>query len=138
MNLFFNLNEINIAAEFIIEKSDFKLILFEGEIGSGKTTLIKKICQSMRVKNTVSSPTFPVLNIYDSDVGNIFHADLYRVDNIKDLNELGFFDILNLDNWVFIEWPDKFKKIFDENFTIVKIDKMSENERKLTITNYEF
>jgi len=138
MNLFFNLNEINIASEFIIENSDFKLILFEGEIGSGKTTLIKKICQNMRVEDTVSSPTFPVLNIYNSDVGNIFHADLYRVENIKDLNELGFFDILNLDNWVFIEWPNKFKKIFDENFTIVKIDKMSENERKLTITNHEF
>ena len=138
MNLFFNLNEINIATEFIIENSDFKLILFEGEIGSGKTTLIKKICQNMRVEDTVSSPTFPVLNIYDSEVGNIFHADLYRVENIKDLNELGFFDILNLDNWVFIEWPNKFKKIFDENFTIVKIDKMSENERKLTITNHEF
>jgi len=138
MNLFFNLNEINIATEFIIENSNFKLILFEGEIGSGKTTLIKKICQNMRVEDTVSSPTFPVLNIYDSEVGNIFHADLYRVENIKDLNELGFFDILNLDNWVFIEWPNKFKKIFDENFTIVKIDKMSENERKLTITNHEF
>ncbi len=138
MNLFFNLNEINIATEFIIENSNFKLILFEGEIGSGKTTLIKKICQNMRVEDTVSSPTFPVLNIYNSDVGNIFHADLYRVENIKDLNELGFFDILNLDNWVFIEWPNKFKKIFDENFTIVKIDKMSENERKLTITNHEF
>lgn len=138
MNLFFNLNEINIATEFIIENSNFKLILFEGEIGSGKTTLIKKICQNMRVEDTVSSPTFPVLNIYDSNVGNIFHADLYRVENIKDLNELGFFDILNLDNWVFIEWPNKFKKIFDENFTIVKIEKMSENERKLTITNHEF
>ena len=138
MNLFFNLNEINIATEFIIENSNFKLILFEGEIGSGKTTLIKKICQNMRVEDTVSSPTFPVLNIYNSDVGNIFHADLYRVENIKDLNELGFFDILNLDNCVFIEWPNKFKKIFDENFTIVKIDKMSENERKLTITNHEF
>ena len=138
MNLFFNLNEINIASRFIIENSEFKLILFEGEIGSGKTTLIKKICQNMRVEDTVSSPTFPVLNIYNSDVGNIFHADLYRVENIKDLNELGFFDILNLDNWVFIEWPNKFKKIFEENFTIVKIDKMSENERKLTITNHEF
>ena len=138
MNLFFNLNEINIATEFIIENSDFKLILFEGEIGSGKTTLIKKICQSMRVEDTVSSPTFPVLNIYDSDVGNIFHADLYRVENIKDLNELGFFDILNLDNWVFIEWPNNFKKIFEENYTIVKIDKMSEHERKLTITNHDF
>ena len=138
MNLFFNLNEINIASEFIIENSDFKLILFEGEIGSGKTTLIKKICQSFRVEDNVSSPTFPVLNIYHSDVGNIFHADLYRVDNVKDLNELGFFDILNLDNWIFIEWPDKFKKIFDENYTIVKIDKMSEHKRKLTITNHEF
>ncbi len=138
MNLFFNLNEINIASRFIIENSEFKLILFEGEIGSGKTTLIKKICQIFRVKDTVSSPTFPVLNIYHSDVGNIFHADLYRVENIKDLNELGFFDILNLDNWIFIEWPNKFKKIFDENFTIVKIDKMSEHKRKLTITNYEF
>lgn len=92
----------------------------------------------MRVEDTVSSPTFPVLNIYNSKVGNIFHADLYRVENIKDLNELGFFDILNLDNWVFIEWANKFKKIFNENFTIVKIDKMSENERKLTITNHEF
>ncbi len=138
MNLFFNLNEINIASEFIIENSDFKLILFEGEIGSGKTTLIKKICQSFHVEDTVSSPTFPVLNIYDSNVGNIFHADLYRVENIKDLNELGFFDILNLDNWIFIEWPNKFKKIFEKNFTIVKIDKMSENKRKLTITNHEF
>lgn len=138
MNLFFNLNEINIASEFIIENSDFKLILFEGEIGSGKTTLIKKICQSFHVEDTVSSPTFPVLNIYDSNVGNIFHADLYRVENIKDLNELGFFDILNLDNWIFIEWPNKFKKIFEMNFTIVKIDKMSENKRKLTITNHEF
>lgn len=138
MNLFFNLNEINIASEFIIENSDFKLILFEGEIGSGKTTLIKKICQSFHVEDTVSSPTFPVLNIYPSNVGNIFHADLYRVENIKDLNELGFFDILNLDNWIFIEWPNKFKKIFEKNFTIVKIDKMSENKRKLTITNHEF
>ena len=138
MNLFFNSNEINIATEFIIENSNFKLILFEGEVGSGKTTLIKKICQNMRVEDTVSSPTFPVLNIYNSKVGNIFHADLYRVENIKDLNELGFFDILNLDNWVFIEWANKFKKIFNENFTIVKIDKMSENERKLTITNHEF
>jgi len=138
MNLFFNLNEINMASEFIIENSDFKLILFEGEIGSGKTTLIKKICQSFQVEDTVSSPTFPVLNIYDSNVGNIFHADLYRVENIKDLNELGFFDILNLDNWIFIEWPNKFKKIFEKNFTIVKIDKMSENKRKLTITNHEF
>ncbi len=126
------------ASEFIIENSDFKLILFEGEIGSGKTTLIKKICQSFHVEDTVSSPTFPVLNIYDSNVGNIFHADLYRVENIKDLNELGFFDILNLDNWIFIEWPNKFKKIFEKNFTIVKIDKMSENKRKLTITNHEF
>ena len=138
MNLFFNSNEINIATEFIIENSNFKLILFEGEVGSGKTTLIKKICQNMRVEDTVSSPTFPVLNVYNSKVGNIFHADLYRVENIKDLNELGFFDILNLDNWVFIEWANKFKKIFNENFTIVKIDKMSENERKLTITNHEF
>ena len=92
----------------------------------------------MRVEDTVSSPTFPVLNIYNSDVGNIFHADLYWVENIKDLNELGFFDILILDNWIFIEWPDKFKKIFDENYTIVKIDKMSEHKRKLTITNHEF
>ncbi len=138
MNLFFNLNEINIASEFIIENSNFKLILFEGEIGSGKTTLIKKICQNMRVKDTISSPTFPVLNIYDSAFGKIFHADLYRVEDIKDLNELGFFDILSLDNWIFVEWPNKFKKIFEENFTIIKIDKISENKRKLKLTNREF
>ena len=89
--------------------------------------------------NKVSSPTFPILNIYDNGkYGNIFHVDLFRVNNISDLNELGFYEILDLPNWIFIEWPDKFKKIFDKNHTLIKIKEISKNKRKLSLTNHEF
>ena len=80
-------------------------LLFSGSPGTGKTTLIKNLCLKLGSTENVSSPTFPILNIYEDKKIKIYHADLYRVKNIKDLNELGFFEIINNDNWLFIEWP---------------------------------
>jgi|TARA_B100001093_G_scaffold28471_1_gene24930 tRNA threonylcarbamoyladenosine biosynthesis protein TsaE len=139
VDISYSLNSIQDASNFIVNKCKSKLILFEGDLGSGKTTLIKRICTDLGTNNTVSSPTFPILNIYDNGKhGNIFHVDLFRVDNISDLNELGFYEVLDLPNWIFIEWPDKFKKIFDKNHTLIKIKVISKNKRKLSLTNHEF
>ena len=139
MEISYKLKEINKARDFILNNSLYKLILFEGDLGLGKTTLIKNICQFLGSSDIISSPTFPMLNIYlDKKDEEIFHADLYRVDNISDLNELGFIEILENDSWIFVEWPNKFKNIFQKNYTLLQLTEISNNERKIKIINHEF
>ena len=139
MEISYKLEEINKACEFILNNSLYKLILFEGDLGLGKTTLIKNLCQFLGSSDNISSPTFPILNIYQGKKDEeIFHADLYRVDNLSDLNELGFIEILDNDSWVFVEWPNKFKNIFKKNYTLLQLKEISNNERKIKIINHEF
>ena len=138
MDITYKLDTIDYASKFIINNCKSKLILFEGGLGSGKTTLIKQICRDLGSNNNVSSPSYPILNIYNCKDGNIFHADLYRVKDISDLNELGFSEILDLPNWIFVEWSNKFKNTFDKNHTLLKIRSISNNKRKLSLSNYDF
>ena len=96
----------------LIKKHD--LILLKGELGSGKTTFTRSIINSKYFANDINhivpSPTFNLLQIYEFGNRKIGHADLYRVENIKDLNEIGFFDIVNTNDWLFVEWPKKIKQ----------------------------
>ena len=138
MEISYKLEEINKACDFVLNNSLNKLILFEGDLGLGKTTLIKNICRVLGSSDNISSPTFPILNIYMCKDEEIFHADLYRVDNISDLNELGFIEILDNDNWTFVEWPNKFKNIFKKNYTLLQLKEISKNERKIKIINHGF
>ncbi len=138
MIFYYNLSEINEACKFIFENSNCKIILFEGDLGSGKTTLIKNLCYELGSVDNVSSPTFPILNIYDNKKNKIYHADLYRVENIKDLNEIGFFDIVNTNDWLFVEWPKKIIDLIDKPFSIVNIDIEDDNMRKIELKTNEF
>ncbi len=138
MEISYKLEEINKACDFVLNNSLNKLILFEGDLGLGKTTLIKNICRVLGSSDNISSPTFPILNIYKCKDEEIFHADLYRVDNISDLNELGFIEILDNDNWTFVEWPNKFKNIFKKNYTLLQLKEISKYERKIKIINHGF
>ena len=138
MIFYYSLSEINEACKFIFENSNSKIILFEGDLGSGKTTLIKNLCYELGSIDNVSSPTFPVLNIYNNKKNKIYHADLYRVENIKDLNEIGFFDIVNTNDWLFVEWPKKIIDLIDKPFSIVNIDIEDDNMRKIELKTNEF
>tara|TARA_B100001758_G_scaffold53267_1_gene43655 strand:- start:21 stop:431 length:411 start_codon:yes stop_codon:yes gene_type:complete len=131
----YSLSKINEACKFIFENSNSKIILFEGDLGSGKTTLIKNLCYELGSIDNVSSPTFPILNIYDNKKNKIYHADLYRVENIQDLNEIGFFDIVNTNDWLFIEWPKKIINLIDKPFLMVKINIEDDNRRKIELKN---
>ena len=88
-------------------------------------------------KDNISSPTFPILNIYESCNEKIYHADLYRIDNILDLNEIGFFDIINEKKWIFIEWPKKIIEYFEHPYSHIKIKIDDSKKRTLEIKNYE-
>ena len=138
MIFYYSLSEINEACKFIFENSNGKIILFEGDLGSGKTTLIKNLCYELGSIDNVSSPTFPILNIYDNKKNTIYHADLYRVENIKDLNEIGFFDIVNTNDWLFVEWPKKIIDLIDKPFSLVKINIEDEKMRKIELKTNEF
>ena len=135
MIFYYSLSEINEACKFIFKNSNSKIILFEGDLGTGKTTLIKNLCYELGSADNVSSPTFPILNIYDNKKNKIYHADLYRVKNINDLNEIGFFDIINTNDWLFVEWPKKIIDLIDKPFSIVNINIEDDNKRKIELKN---
>ena len=133
----YHLKEIHYASDFILENIKSKTVIFDGDLGSGKTTLIKNISIKIGSKDNISSPTFPILNIYESNNEKIYHADLYRIDNILDLNEIGFFDIINEKKWIFIEWPKKIIKYFEYPYSHIKIKIDDSKKRTLEIKNYE-
>jgi tRNA threonylcarbamoyladenosine biosynthesis protein TsaE len=104
----FCLDEKNISqiADFIIKLLvKKKLLLIFGDLGSGKTTLVKEIGKLIAVKDNISSPSFNILNIYDSSIGEIYHYDFYRLNNKEELVHIDFYDAL-LSKICIIEWPD--------------------------------
>ncbi len=137
MKFNYRLPEILDASKFIFENINSRIILFQGDLGSGKTTLIKFLCADLGINENMSSPTFPILNIYKNEKTTIYHADLYRLSNVNDLNEIGFFDIINSGEWVFIEWPNIVLDFINKPHSIVSIEILENNFRKLHLKKNE-
>ena len=137
MELIYSYKNIHNFAKKIRPLLKHKLVFVEGKIGSGKTTLIKQICRELGFKDRVTSPTFPLLNIYKNNKKNIFHADLYRISNIDEINQLGFYEIMESKNWFFIEWPELLFDITDFPYTKIKIKNLDHHNRIVTLTYNE-
>ncbi|WAC02378.1 tRNA (adenosine(37)-N6)-threonylcarbamoyltransferase complex ATPase subunit type 1 TsaE [Lacinutrix neustonica] len=105
MQITYTLDELDLVANKIIEKSTSKVLLFDAEMGMGKTTLIKAIVRALGSKDTVSSPTFSLVNEYQLNKRQVYHFDLYRVETEEELYDFGIEDYLNKDAWLLIEWP---------------------------------
>lgn len=106
-----------------------KVFLFDAEMGNGKTTFIKSVCQYFGVTSTMSSPTYSIVNEYDSLNGKIFHFDLYRIKHITELYDIGFEEYFDDKSHVFIEWPD-LAIPFVDSYILIKI-KIDSNNRYL-------
>jgi tRNA threonylcarbamoyladenosine biosynthesis protein TsaE len=107
-------DELLAAAEKLLKLNN-KIFLFYGEMGAGKTTFIKSICQALGVADTVSSPTFSIVNEYDSPHGPVFHFDFYRLKTETEAMDLGYEEYLYSGNYCFIEWPEKIPNLLPEN-----------------------
>ena len=138
MEFVYSYNTIDNFAKKIIPLLKYKLVFLEGELGSGKTTLIKQFCKELGFKNQVTSPTFPLLNIYKNNEKNIYHADLYRLKNIDEINELGFYEVMESNNWFFVEWPELLYGVIDFPYTKIKIKNVDDISRIVTLTYNEF
>ena len=138
MEFVYTYDTIHNFAKKITPLLKYKLVFLEGELGSGKTTLIKQFCKELGFKNQVTSPTFPLLNIYKNNQKNIYHADLYRLKNIDEINELGFYEVMESNNWFFVEWPELLYGVIDFPYTKIKIKIVDDISRIITLTYNEF
>ena len=132
-NISYKIDEINSAAKEILSLDNCsKIYVFIGEMGSGKTTLIKSLVKELGYKGNVNSPTFSIINEY-SNGNKIFHFDFYRINDKNELLDLGIEEYINSDHWCFIEWPDLIIDLLPEGFIKLNLETISENERKITI-----
>lgn len=130
-----NINELPIAAKQILEiAGKEKILVFYGEMGAGKTTLINKIAEILGVKESTSSPTFSIVNEYQTVKGDlIYHFDFYRIKNENEAYDFGYEDYFYSDEYCMIEWPEKIPNLLPEHYLEIKIEAINENERSIKI-----
>ena len=128
MNINYSLNEIQKVADKLAKEVNSDIILISGEVGAGKTTLIKEMLKTLKVNDNVNSPTFSIINEYLNEDNNIiYHIDLYRIKNIDELHSIGFFEYLESDNLCFIEWGDIIEKHIKDRYNKFLIEKRGDN-----------
>ena len=122
------------AAQFLSLINNNRTIAFHGEMGAGKTTFIHALCKVLGVKDAVGSPTFSIINQYQT-AGNetVYHIDLYRLKDEEEAIQTGVEDCLYSGNYCFVEWPEKAAGLFPENTLHVYIVPVNNDGRKLTI-----
>ncbi|MGB1349463.1 MAG: tRNA (adenosine(37)-N6)-threonylcarbamoyltransferase complex ATPase subunit type 1 TsaE [Flavobacteriaceae bacterium] len=129
----YKLNNIDNIAKELINSFKNKIVLFSGDMGSGKTTIISSIVNILGTNVKVSSPTFSIVNEYNIDEGSIYHFDFYRLKNSNEALDLGIYEYLNSGNWNFIEWGEKIQELLNEEFTTVNIKVISKGKRLLEL-----
>ena len=134
LELNYGIEKIKEASDFILKNISGKILLVCGEVGSGKTTLVKEICKQLKVKDQVSSPTYALINEYSCDDGLVIHMDLYRIENKEEINNLGLFEYLD-NKFIIIEWPELIMNDLDINHSILKIDFIDTDNRKINLIN---
>jgi tRNA threonylcarbamoyladenosine biosynthesis protein TsaE len=111
-----------IASKIMIQYPGKNTFSLQGELGVGKTTFIKSFCKHLGVIDSLSSPTFSLINRYRTkDQGIVFHLDMYRIKTIDEALEAGIEEALYSDNYCFIEWPEIIASILPENFVSLKL-----------------
>ncbi len=131
MEIVFSLPEIELVAQQIIEQVPAKIILFNGEMGVGKTTLIKEISKQLGVQDATSSPTFSLVNEYQAAQHTIYHFDLYRIKRETEALDMGIDDYLYSGNWCFIEWATIISNLIPENHTVINLSLLNDGKRLL-------
>ncbi len=136
MEIIFNENQIKTAVNFILENKKYSIIRIDGEIGSGKTTLIKSLCKSLGVRENVSSPTFSLVNEYlINKKDKIFHFDFYRIKNSHEALDIGLEDYLESNHLCILEWGQIVSEYLPEKYDFFSLNKINENIRKLIKIN---
>lgn len=124
------------VAKALLKALPVKQVAFYGEMGSGKTTLIRHLCQELGVPEAdVTSPTFSLVNVYEG-AEQIFHLDLYRVEAVEELYDIGYEEIFYGEDWVFVEWPERAGALLPDDFARVNL-KIEADGKRAILLEYE-
>ncbi|UYW02007.1 tRNA (adenosine(37)-N6)-threonylcarbamoyltransferase complex ATPase subunit type 1 TsaE [Flavobacterium agricola] len=136
MEIVYSLEEIDAVAKQIIQNTTNNIILFDAQMGTGKTTLIKALLKNLGVTDATSSPTFSIVNEHvTAENKTFYHFDLYRLNSEEEAYDFGIEEYLYSDHFCFIEWPEKASNLLPKNHTKITIETLPNGKRKLFIKN---
>ena len=134
MQLTFSLHNIDEAARQILTQLEHPVTLFNGDMGAGKTTLVKAICRALGIEDATSSPTFSLVNEYRTPSGEaVYHFDVYRLKAESEALDMGIEEYLHSGNRCFIEWAEKIPNMLPEQYSVVDIVVNPEGSRTVTV-----
>ena len=135
MKINFSLHQLEEVAQKILDEKPNKVILFHGEMGVGKTTLIKQLCRNLGVTDATSSPTFSLVNEYETTADQlVYHFDFYRLNKETEALDMGIDDYLYSGNWCFIEWAEKIPNLIPESHSVITISLLEDGSRTLELS----
>lgn len=135
MKITYTLSQQDDVAHQLISQSKSHIFLFYGEMGTGKTTLIKALCKALGVTDPVTSPTYSIVNEYVTTTQEqVYHFDFYRIEHPEEVLDIGFEQYVEQGKWIFIEWPQKIIGLLPENGQKVTFQRLTENERTIVIS----
>ena len=124
---------IEIASQILSYAIDTRIFLFYGDMGAGKTTLIKSLCEQLGSTEPATSPTFSIVNEYNGADGKIYHFDFYRLKNETEALDMGYEEYFYSGDYCFIEWPEKIPNLLPEHYVTVTIEVTGENSRSISL-----
>ena len=131
MPLRYKLDEIDHAVDYILKNAKSKTLLFYGEMGAGKTTLIRSLVKALGSIDQAASPTFSLVNEYSSPQGPIYHFDFYRIEDETEALDMGIEDYFESPGWKLIEWPQKIENLLEPEWQKIEISVEDEKQRML-------
>lgn len=138
MEFKFTLSDIDSAAQKVLAANPEKVILFNGEMGAGKTTFIKALCRALGIPNMTSSPTFSLVNEYVSETGQtVYHFDVYRLKHETEALDMGIEEYLYSGNHCFIEWAEKIPNLIPGHHSIINLSVLPDGSRKLVLSKQQ-
>ena len=128
------LKELSEAVDTLIRLfGDHRVIAFQGDMGAGKTTLIRGICEQLGIADTVTSPTFALVNQYALPSGEpVYHFDFYRIDRIEEAYDFGYEEYFYSGHLCLIEWPERITELLPEETFTVRIEITVDESRRIT------
>ena len=133
MEFNFNLQDLPFVAKEILRNVPNKTLLFYGTMGVGKTTLIKELSKQLGVTDVINSPTFSLVNEYETIKDKIYHFDFYRIKSEEEALDIGIEDYFFSGHWNLIEWPENISNLLPPNSTKIEMNKNQNGTRTLNI-----
>ena len=134
-----SLDKIHEAARYFLNAvGDANIFAIDGDMGVGKTTFIKAVCEELGVKDVITSPPFSLVNEYTDGKGEpVYHFDFYRIKKLEEVYDMGYEDYFYSGALCFIEWPELVEELLPGNTIKVTIEEVENGEREVTLESFE-